>query len=388
LIGILITACIFGSPRYRYPFLIAMLPFAAVFLDEFKRKDRPDVIKKNEVTSGNMIENPLYAEYKKLCPDVRKIYVVPKISFSFFRTNYFYFLYKEFLENRGHFTPQIRTVSVFRHYEFLLGRIKGEKAVLHYHWVEITDLKSLFGMFWRIFSVSLFKLLGGKIVWTVHNRFPHYNRFKILNKFNRIYFAFLADKIHVHCRSGIKIMAPVLKVKQEKFFIVEHPEYTPEIFPKARAAELLGEKFGRIMEPSGSNNFLMFGAIAGYKGILEAARIFKTMHDKNLIIAGPVKKWDKKYFRKLEAAAKDSGNIFLYPQFIPDEMVPAFFNYADFLLFNFSDILTSGSVIVGLGYRKKIIAPAAGCLLDINDDNIIKFEPGNIEELKHILTNL
>ncbi|MGE5811243.1 MAG: hypothetical protein ACM339_07050 [Ignavibacteria bacterium] len=353
-----------------------------------KRKIGADQINNNAIIEGNMIEHSLYTEYKKLCPDIRKIYVVPKVSFSFSRTNYFYFLYQEFLENQSYYCPQIRSISVFRHYEFLLNRLKNEKTVLHYHWVEITDLKSLCGMFWRIFSVSVFKLLGGKIIWTVHNRFPHYNRFKILNKFIRIYFAFLVDKIHVHCRSGIKIMAPILKVKQEKFFVVKHPEYSAEIFPKSRAAELLRENFGRITESAGADNFLMFGAIAEYKGILEVAGIFQTLHNKNLIVAGPVKKWDKKYLQKLMAAAKDSRNIFLYPEFISDEMVPAFFNYADFLLFNFSDILTSGSVIVGLSYKKRIIAPAAGCLLDINDDNIIKFEPGNIEELKHILVKM
>jgi glycosyltransferase involved in cell wall biosynthesis len=183
-------------------------------------------------------------------------------------------------------------------------------------------------------------------------------------------------------------MAAVLKVKEDKFFVIKHPEFPAEIFPKSRAVELLGKKYKRNIGTAGSKNFLMFGAIAGYKGILQAAGIFKDLPGKNLIIAGPVKRWDKKYFKEVTAASKGLTNIFIYPEVIPDEMVPAFINSADFLLFNFSGILTSGSVTLGISYKKKIILPAEGCLRELNDDNIIKFEPGSIEELKHILTDL
>ncbi len=335
-----------------------------------------------------MIEHPLYTEYRKLCKDIRKIYVVPKINFSSPHTDYLYLLYKEFLENNEDYHLEIRSVSVFGHFEFILSRIKNENSILHYHWVEITDLKSSAGMIWKIFSVLIFKLLGGKIVWTVHNKFPHNNHYRFINRIIRIYFAFLADKIHVHCSSGAEVMAAVLKVKREKFFIVKHPEYPSVIFSRSHAAELLKEKYKIDDKLPGSKNFLMFGAIADYKGILEAEAVFKNLPRKNLIIAGPVKRWDKKYLKEVLSAAKGSANIFVFPETIANDFVPVFLNYADFLLFNFSDILTSGSVMLAISYKKKIIAPAAGCLQEIDDENIIKFEAGNIEIMKRILESL
>ncbi|RPI66932.1 MAG: hypothetical protein EHM47_15705, partial [Ignavibacteriales bacterium] len=116
-----------------------------------------------------MIEHPLYSEYQKISPDVRKIYVVPKINYSSRCTDYVYLLYKDFLEDKDS-KLIIECISIFRHYEIILSRFRNEKSLLHYHWLEVTDLKSLAGMFWKLFCVSIFKLLGGKLVWTVHNK--------------------------------------------------------------------------------------------------------------------------------------------------------------------------------------------------------------------------
>ncbi|HVO76182.1 MAG TPA: hypothetical protein VMT35_19310 [Ignavibacteriaceae bacterium] len=335
-----------------------------------------------------MIEDPLYTEYKKLCKDIRKIYVIPKINFSSPGTDYLYLLYKDFLENKNDFLLEIRSLSIFRHYEIILSRIKNENSILHYHWLEITDLKSLAGMVWKISAVSLFKLLGGKIIWTVHNKFPHRRCCLFLNKIIRIYFAFLADKIHVHCSGAADIMGPILKVKPDKFFTVKHPEFPAVIIPRDRSIDLLKEKYKTALELKKKKNFLMFGAIARYKGIIEAAALFKDLRNNNLIIAGPVKRWDKGYLKEVLIAVRNASNICLIPKFIPDVDIPVFFNCADFLLFNFSEILTSGSVILGLNYGKKVIAPAAGCIREIDEENIIKFEPGNIRELKAVLHSL
>ncbi|RPI66933.1 MAG: hypothetical protein EHM47_15710 [Ignavibacteriales bacterium] len=45
IIGVVITLSVYGIPRYKYPFLIAMLPFAAFFLIQIIQKKEPDLIK-------------------------------------------------------------------------------------------------------------------------------------------------------------------------------------------------------------------------------------------------------------------------------------------------------------------------------------------------------
>jgi hypothetical protein len=52
LIGVLITLTTYGIPRYKYPFLIAMLPFAAVFLNELILKNKNNGIEEDKKTAG------------------------------------------------------------------------------------------------------------------------------------------------------------------------------------------------------------------------------------------------------------------------------------------------------------------------------------------------
>ena len=66
-----------------------------------------------------------------------------------------------------------------------------------------------------------------------------------------------------------------------------------------------------------------------------------------------------------------------------------FFGLTDFVIFNFDDILTSGSIILALNYNKKVIAPAMGCIKDIRNENLILFDSKNSDSnLEKVLQNL
>jgi glycosyltransferase involved in cell wall biosynthesis len=57
--------------------------------------------------------------------------------------------------------------------------------------------------------------------------------------------------------------------------------------------------------------FLMFGAIAEYKGIKEVIEVFKKLNENNkLIIAGFIKKGNINYLNDLKKSA-DNKNIFV-----------------------------------------------------------------------------
>jgi len=343
-----------------------------------------------------MNEDQLQAEYEKLCKGINKVYVIPIIDYSSPKTNYLYLLYKNFIEQREARNIKIESLSVIAHPKIFFSRLINEKSLVHYHWLEIDDFKSLTGMLWKMFWIKLYKIFGGKIIWTVHNKFPHTNKYKYLNKILRKYMAHIADRLHVHCKSAIDIMTPILNVNREKFFIVNHPEYPVILIPKNEAIEWLCKKYPAINLTSGGKIFLMFGAIAEYKGIIEVIEIFKQdLEDlptgktgKILIVAGPVKRWDEKYFSEVLAYAKGTENIFINGKMIPDEDVSLFLNSADYLLFNYLDVLSSGGILQALSYGKSIIAPSIGCLQELNGNNIIKFEAGNKKELRKILMEI
>ncbi len=334
-----------------------------------------------------MNEEILLKEYHNLCRDIKKVYVVPLINFSFRKTNYLYLLYKNFIEEKEDFGINIESLSVFDHPKILLSRLKNEKSVLHYHWLEITGFQSLIGMIWKLFWISFYKLFNGKIIWTIHNEFPHSNNFILLNRIIRKYMAHIADKLQVHCNSAVDIMMPVLNVQRNKFVVINHPEFAVELIGKDTAVKLLDEKY----LPGKINNedtlFLMFGEIAEYKGIKEVVEIFNKLNEKKkLIIAGVVKKGNEKYYNEILVTIKNKDRVFICDKRIPDEDVPLFLNSCDYALFNFNDVLTSGSVILALNYNKKIVVPEKGCLKELNGQNVIHFN--NQNDLKKILVSI
>ena len=112
-----------------------------------------------------MNEEILLKEYQNLCNDVKKVYVVPLINHSFKKTSYLYLLYKSFIEDKEKYNIEIESLSVFAHFKMVFSRLKNERSILHYHWLEISDLKSLSGMIWKLFCITLFKIFNGKIIY-------------------------------------------------------------------------------------------------------------------------------------------------------------------------------------------------------------------------------
>jgi beta-1,4-mannosyltransferase len=325
-----------------------------------------------------MNEESLLNEYQSLCQGVTKVFVIPKIPDSNKNTSYLYQLYKSFLNASS--PVGVDTFDPASLPKIFLSRLKAEKTILHYHWFEFENLKTFIGMKWKLFWFILYKILGGKIIWTIHNRYPHSNKYLFLNKKFRKFFAKIADRLHVHCKSAVDICAEVLDVEKEKFFVVKHPEFPADIFEKGRAIEKLNQKYCNNQLKIDDKIFLMFGAIAEYKRIKEVVEIFKALGEKNkLIVAGFVKRWNQNYFNELKNLA-DSKRILLKGSLIPDKDVPYFLNSADCVILNYGDVLTSGGIHLALSYKKLIIAPFSGCLKELQNTRINFFEPGSERE--------
>ena len=333
-----------------------------------------------------MKDYSLRNEYEKLSPGVVKVFVVPQIPVKNRNTSYLCQLYKEFLKNS--FPIKIETFNAASLPKIFFSSLKSEKSILHYHWFEFEDLKSLIGIKWKFFWIILYKIMGGKLIWTVHNRIPHHNKYIFLNKKIRKLFALLANKLHVHCESAIGQVIVILNVTKEKFFVVKHPEFPADIFEKEKAIEGLNQKYFNNQLKTDDKIFLMFGAIAEYKCIKEVIEIFTSLNERNkLLIAGFIKKGNFSYFKELKKIS-DKRKIFLEGSLIPDEDVPYFLNSADFCIFNYKDILASGGVHLALSYNKQVILPRTGCLKELNGNNIYFFEmkENRKENLKRIIT--
>jgi hypothetical protein len=188
-----------------------------------------------------MNESSLLNEYQKLFPGVKKVFVLPQIPEVNKNTSYLYQFYKDILKDSS--PVKVVSFNASSLPRIFLSRLKNEKSILHYHWFEFEDLKSFIGIKWKLFWIILFKILGGKIVWTIHNYHPHHHKFIYLNNKVRRLLAKFADRLHIHCESEINSVAEILSTEKEKFFVVKHPDFIAEIIEKNKAVKKLNERY-------------------------------------------------------------------------------------------------------------------------------------------------
>ncbi|MHA1400482.1 MAG: glycosyltransferase [Candidatus Heimdallarchaeaceae archaeon] len=330
----------------------------------------------------------LLGNYLDIEKGLEVIYIHPSVLKQKDKNSYLYLLYKPVFDNKRKFNFSMRNVSFSIFPLIVFRKLLGEKSILHHHWYEFNNWKKFLLLIWKTFWMLIYSALGGKIVWTVHNKYPHKQQYLKANKILRKFFAKIAIKLHVHCQSAIKIMGPILGVSEDKFFVLEHPLYPSKIQEREEAIKILNSKYTKNRIKTTDLIFLMFGQISHYKGIREVEQVFNSIQDKNkkLIIAGKTKKNERRYSKIVENLANQNDNILCFVQNIPDEDIPLFFNSSDYIIFNYKDVLTSGAVFLALSYNKKIITNEKGCLKDLKGDNVIKFN--SEEELKKLLSTL
>ncbi len=303
--------------------------------------------------------------YSAFGEKISKVYVVPLIRFNHPETDYLYLLYEKMLSEN---TYSILSLSVFGHFKPILSRLRNQETILHYHWLHFQDLKALTGMPWKLFCIWLYKLLGGNLVWTVHNLTPHDQKWLSLHNAIYKWMAKKADKIHIHCNIVKEEVAQAYNAEPEKIFTLPHPEYNLQRKSKDESITFLNTTFDIEINYSKSV-FLMFGNISEYKGIPEVIELFKSeFKDAQLIIAGPIKKGNDELAAEIRGLMSDSSNIILVPDFIQDEQIPFFFGASDAAVFNFRTILTSGTVKMAESFDKAIIAPNKGCLSEYSSN--------------------
>lgn len=302
--------------------------------------------------------------YASINKDADTIYVVPLIRYSHKETDYLYLLYEDLINDK---TFKIKSISVFDHFKIVAGILSNKKAILHYHWLEFQDFKSLLGMPWKMLCIFLFQLLGGNIVWTLHNEFPHDQEYPGLHKFLHIKMAEWSDILHVHCQRAVSIMSEKLQASPEKFRLIPHPDFPASSIPRLTAIENLNSEYQCKLNDN-SKVLLMFGNISQYKQLDDVADVVMSIESESkLIIAGPIKKGNMNLYDELKKKAEKSSRVVLIPNFIPEKHVSWFYSAADICVFNYREILSSGGYNMAQAYNKTIVAPDLGCLSENRD---------------------
>lgn len=328
----------------------------------------------------NQLEE-LYDEMREAVPAT--LFVAPAIRYTHKKSDYLYLFYKKLLSSPDY---KIVDVSTIGHLKFVLYQLFKRDTILHYHWIQYSGFWSALSYFFRLVCIWVYLLSGGKLVWSVHNKLPpdctnEWLHFKV-----RKWLAQKADRLVLECESAVKNISDYFSVNPKKFRVWPHPGYPPQLIPRAAAIEAINHRY-QVQIKMQDRIFLMFGHISPYKQIDKVCEFFtdEPIH-KILLVVGPVKKGQMQYYKKIRRITRGQGNVILIPQFIKEESVPEFMNAADYLVFNYREVLASGGVSLAKSYNKTIILPQKGCLTEQGGENLVFFKTQ--DELSEIIRKL
>lgn len=239
--------------------------------------------------------------------------------------------------------------------------------IVHLHWqsaflhVACSRFKTILKSSIFLLQLRVLKILGIKLVWTVHNLKRHETTFRDLEARFTVKLAKQADRIIVHCQSARdEIMYRFGSNLEEKIVVIGHGNfsgYYPNTIDRETARKHLNL-------PSSRLTFLFLGELRYYKGIIELVDTFIAMDDDNLQLLVAGRPHNKKIAGEIQMMTSGHKNIQLHLQYVPEDSIQDYINAADVMVFPYRDIFTSGGIFLGLTFGKTMVAPATGCIAD------------------------
>ena len=271
---------------------------------------------------------------------------------------------------------------VLRYYAKLIGYAATAKPkIFHILWnnkIETFD---------RTLLMLYYKLLGKKVVLTVHNVNAAVRDSKDtpLNRLTlRIQYR-LADHIFVHTGKMKNELSAQFGVKADRVTVI--PFGINNSVPNTRLTP--SEARQRLGIGDDERIILFFGNIAPYKGLEYLTAAFEQIPDQRnsfrLIIAGWPKSCES-YWTALRETIRDdvqAGRILLRAEYIPDEETELYFKAADVLVLPYRHIYQSGVLFLGYSFGLPVLAADVGALKDeiVEGKTGFVFRPENPADL-------
>jgi len=215
-----------------------------------------------------------------------------------------------------------------------------------------------------LIELSILKLFGQRIVWTVHNLSNHSGQHLLLERWFLKRFARMPAAIIAHSLlAAARIESAFLISDPERIHLVPYGNYIgyyPNCISRGEARE-------KLMIPRESTVLLFFGRIEPYKGVSQLIAEFKSLpRDLFLVVAGPTSDATIVQAHRDEIGA--APNIILHSEFIPDERVQFYMNACDVVVLPYLEILTASAAMLAMSFSRPCIAPRLTGMLELLDE--------------------
>jgi glycosyltransferase involved in cell wall biosynthesis len=240
----------------------------------------------------------------------------------------------------------------------------------HVHWLNFVlmgvadadDARSRVDDF--LAKIDAFIAAGGRLIWTIHNVLSHDTPYGALEAEMSCRLADAAHVLHFHSAASVDEVAQTFPIPRDKVRILRHGHYIgayPDFIGQDIAREALGL--------SADDDVIVFsGQVRPYKGLTRLAQVFRRLladrPNAILLIVGEAK-FD--LIGALDPALTDAerARIRMTDRFVDDMEMQVFMQAADFAVYPYCDILTSGSLLLALSFGLPSLVPSVGMTREV-----------------------
>jgi beta-1,4-mannosyltransferase len=288
-------------------------------------------------------------------------------------------------------------LQLVRESHFKLGwlwRSRRRVRVLHFHWPQNyyrwwrrpRTLEAAFSwvkLALHLTRLAAARLLGYRVVWTIHEVLPHERSRGRVDPFAARMLARLATALIAHEEATAGRARAEVGRAGKKIQVIPHGSYIG-VYPPGRPRSVVRAELG--VSPQ-SFCFLCFGHVRGYKAldILLEAFAAAALPEASLLIAGLV--IDERAAAAVQTAADADPRVRPLLTFIPESRVEELFAACDAAVFPRGDGGTSGALILALSLGVPVIAartPAYEELTQAEESGWL-FVPGDEHSLRAAL---
>ncbi|WP_413171242.1 glycosyltransferase family 4 protein [Anabaena azotica] len=240
--------------------------------------------------------------------------------------------------------------------------------ILHIHWInpylkgENLFVFSVYSLKFLL-DILIARMLGVKIIWTIHNRVSHESKFIKIELWVRQALSRIVHSMIIHNQSYLSEIASDLKISEKRFSIISYGNfkgiYDCKISKDVSRNYLQIDKFKRV--------FLHQGNLRPYKGTEQLITAWRQWEenakDSILIIVGQPLNDD--YAEKLKKDIDLTKSIIFIPEFIPDNLLGYYYSAADIAVLPFTQITSPSSLILAMSFSIPVIAPKIGAIQEL-----------------------
>lgn len=243
----------------------------------------------------------------------------------------------------------------------ILDLVKYVKKLdyLFLNWIEdLPDKKQ--GLIQTLFFLTVLrfkKLLGIKVIWTLHNKISHHPQHLFWKRMLFRHLLHRSDLILTHARAGIDFAEQMEPGVSSRMFCFPHP-----IVPSQHSSLGLQKVY----------DILIWGSIAPYKGIhvfLEALKQRGRFSKYRILVVG--KASSSAYLEEL--LPYGSAEIEIRNTFVEPEELSLFIGQSRMILFTYSggSVLSSGALIDSIAHKARVVGPDVGAFQELGALGII-----------------